>query len=152
MRRTREFGFHQLGLGVNSPLAQPEAIVLAELLTAVKSAFDQHRPEDMVRLFSGDAVFQGLSSTGVIGRNEIFDYFDALPPSITTTFQIIHARRLATFLIGGFADVRVTHSDTKTVPALLSLVLCSEDQKWSITQYHASKISRGNPFHPRQEL
>lgn len=65
---------------INDPAATLNAGVLAEALTAWKRAFDQHRPEDMVRLFSRDALFQGLSPTLLTGRKEIFDYFDALPP------------------------------------------------------------------------
>lgn len=49
----------------------------------------------MVGLFSRDALFQGLSSTLLIGRKEIFGHYDALPPGITATFQIIQARQLA---------------------------------------------------------
>lgn len=100
----------------------------------------------MVGLFSRDALFQGLSSTLLTGRKEIFGYYVALPPGITATFQIIQARQLDQHLVCGFAAVHFTYPDGRTAPVQLSLVLRRDGQTWFITQYHASTTSRGK--HP----
>ncbi|MGN7252836.1 YybH family protein [Arthrobacter sp. SAFR-014] len=128
---------------INNPAATPNEGILAEALTAWKRAFDQHRPEDMVRLFSRDALFQGLSPTLLTGRKEIFDCFAALPPGIKATFQIIQARQLAQGLVCGFAALRFTYPDARTAQVQLSLVLSRDGQKWLIAQYHASRTSQG---------
>lgn len=128
---------------INDPAATLNAGVLAEALTAWKRAFDQHRPEDMVRLFSRDALFQGLSPTLLTGRKEIFDYFDALPPGITATFQIIQARELAQDLACGFAALRFTYLDARTTQVQLSLVVRRDGETWLIAQYHASRTFQG---------
>lgn len=128
---------------INNPAAALHEGALAEALMAWKRAFDQHRPEDMVRLFSSDALFQGLSPTLFAGRKEIFDYFEALPPGITATFQIIQARQWTQTLVCGFAAVRFTYPDARTVQVRLSLVLHRDDQTWFIAQYHASMTPQG---------
>lgn len=97
----------------------------------------------MARLFSRDALFQGLSPLLLTGRKEIFDYFEALPPGITATFQIIQARQLAQNLICGFAAVRFTYPDARTAQVRLSLVLRRDDRTWFIAQYHASRTPQG---------
>ncbi|WP_436066966.1 YybH family protein [Arthrobacter sp. LjRoot14] len=128
---------------MSNPAATPHARVLAESLAAWQLAFDRHRPQDMVGLFSRDALFQGLSPTLLTGREEIFGYYDALPPGITATFQIVQARQLAQHLVCGFAAVHFIYPDGSTVPVQLSLVLHRDGQTWFIAQYHASTISRG---------
>lgn len=128
---------------ISNPTATLYARVLAESLVAWKLAFDRHRPEDMAGLFSPDALFHGLSPTLLTGRKEIFGYYDALPPGITATFQIVQARQLAQHLVCGFAAVRFTYPDGRTVPVQLSLVLRRDGQTWFIAQYHASTMSLG---------
>jgi hypothetical protein len=117
--------------------------VVAESLTVWKLAFDRHRPEGMDELFSRDALFQGLSPTLLTGRKEIYAYYEALPPGITATFQIMQARQLAQHLVCGFAAVHFTYPDGTIVPVQLSLVLRREGQTWFIAQHHASTLSRG---------
>lgn len=125
---------------VTTPAA---ARVLAESLADWKLAFDRHRPEDMEGLFSSDALFQGLSPALLVGRKEIFAYYDVLPPGITATFRIVQARHLAQHVVCGFAAVHFTYPDGAIVPVQLSLVLRREGQTWSIAQYHASTLTRG---------
>lgn len=119
------------------------AHVLADSLAAWKLAFDRHRPEDIVGLFTRDALFQGHSPTLRTGRNEIFNYYHALPPGITASFQIIQARQLAQHLVCGFAHVQFVYPDGRTLPTQLSLVLRREGQTWFIAQYHASIFPEG---------
>lgn len=130
-------------MNINNAAATLPTHVLAESLAAWKLAFDRHRPEDMVGLFARDALFQGLGPTLLIGRKEVFGYYHALPPDITANFQITQARQLAQHLVCGFAVVRFTYPDGRTVPVQLSLVLRREGQSWFIVQYHASTISAG---------
>lgn len=130
-------------MNIKNPAATIHTRVLEESLAGWKLAFDRHTPEDMVGLFSRDALFQGLSPTLLTGRKEIFGYYDALPAGITATFQIIQARQLAQHLLCGFAAVQFTYPDGRTVPAQLSLVLHREGQTWFIVQYHASTMSQG---------
>lgn len=95
----------------------------------------------MVKLFSLDALFQGLSPTLLTGRNEVFDYYDALPPGITASFQVIQGRQLTPHLVCGFAAVHFTYPTGRTMPVHLSLVLRRDGQTWFIVQYHASTLS-----------
>jgi uncharacterized protein (TIGR02246 family) len=128
---------------INNPEATLHARVLGESLAAWKLAFDRHRPQDMVELFSGDALFQGLSPALLTGRKEIFGYYRALSPGITATFQIIQARQLTQHLVCGFAAVHFTYPDARTAQVQLSLVLRRDGQTWFIAQYHASTMPRG---------
>ncbi|MDP9987400.1 uncharacterized protein (TIGR02246 family) [Arthrobacter oryzae] len=128
---------------INSAAATLPAHVLADSLAAWKLAFDRHRPEDMVGLFTHDALFQGLSPTLRTGRSEIFGYYHALPPGITASFQIIQARQLAQHLVCGFARVQFVYLDGRTLPVQLSLVLRRDGQAWCIAQYHASVLPEG---------
>lgn len=130
-------------MNIDNAAATLPTDVLAEALAAWKLAFDRHRPEDMVGLFTRDALFQGLSPTLHTGRKEVFDYYDPLLPGITANFQIIQARQLAQHLVCGFAAVQFTYPDGRTVPVQLSLVLRRDDQTWFIVQYHASTMTEG---------
>ncbi|GAA5201826.1 SgcJ/EcaC family oxidoreductase [Arthrobacter gyeryongensis] len=123
----------------------PPTRVLAETLTAWKLAFNSHRPEDMVELFSLDALFQGLTPALLTGREDIFGYYDALSPGITTSFHIIQTRQLTQNVVCGFATVSFTYPDRHKVPVQLSLVLRRAENRWLIAQYHVSSISRGKP-------
>lgn len=130
-------------MNINNPTATLPTRVLAESLAAWKLAFDRHSPQDIVGLFSSDALFQGLSPTLLTGRKEVFGYYHALPPGITASFQIIQARQLAQQLVCGFAAVQFTYPDGRTVPVQLSLVLRRDGQTWFIVQYHVSTMSVG---------
>lgn len=130
-------------MNINNAAATLPTHILEESLAAWKLAFDGHRPDDMVGLFTRDALFQGLSPTLHTGREEIFGYYHALPPGITASFQIVEARQLAPHLVCGFAAVQFTYPDGRTVPVQLSLVLRRDGQTWFIVQYHASAMSTG---------
>lgn len=130
-------------MNINNAAATLPTHVLAESLAAWKLAFDRHKPEEMVGLFTSDALFQGLSPTLRSGRKDVFAYYNALPHGITACFQIIQARQLAPHLVCGFAAVQFTYPDGRTVPAQLSLVLLRDGQTWLIVQYHASAMSAG---------
>ncbi|MHA7220954.1 YybH family protein [Arthrobacter sp. RHLT1-20] len=130
---------------ISNPPATPATRVLAETLAPWKLAFDNHQPEDIVELFSPDALFQGITPALLRGREQIFGYYDALAPGITTSFQVVQTRELAENIISGFAAVTFTYPDGRTVPVQLSLVLSREENTWLIAQYHVSSISRGEP-------
>lgn len=130
---------------ISNPPATPATRVLAETLAHWKLAFDNHRPEDMAELFSPDAVFQGFTPALLTGREEIFGYYDALAPGVTTSFQVVQTRELAQNTIIGFAAVSFAYPDGRTVPVQLSLVLRREENTWLIAQYHVSSIFRGEP-------
>jgi len=138
-RGTREVNINN----ANNAAATLPTHILAEALAAWKLAFNEHRPDDMVGLFTRDALFQGLSPTLRTGREEVFGYYHALPPSITASFQIVEARQPAPHLVCGFAAVQFTYADGRTVPVQLSLVLRRDGQTWLIVQYHASAMSTG---------
>ncbi|MFD8292881.1 hypothetical protein ACFV2B_32285 [Streptomyces lavendulae] len=90
--------------------------VLAEVLETWRAAFDERRVDDLVDLFSEDALFQGLSP-----------------------------RLLAAEALAGFADVTfrtVTPQDPAgtPLPVRLSVVAQHLDATWRIRQYHVSRV------------
>jgi hypothetical protein len=79
---------------ISNPAAIPTTGVLAETLAPWKLAFDNHQPGNIVELFSPEALFQGFTPTLLTGREEIFGYYDSLPPGITTSFQVVQTLEL----------------------------------------------------------
>ncbi|MEU4953282.1 SgcJ/EcaC family oxidoreductase [Streptomyces lavendulae] len=119
--------------------------VLAEVLETWRAAFDERRVDDLVDLFSDDALFQGLSPRLLAGRDEIRTYYANVPPGTTATVEVLHSRPLAAEALAGFADVTfrtVTPQDPAgtPLPVRLSVIAQHLDDSWRIRQYHVSRV------------
>ncbi|MEU8109176.1 SgcJ/EcaC family oxidoreductase [Nonomuraea muscovyensis] len=112
--------------------------VLAELLHRWRQAFDAHRPSEMIALFSGDALFQGIEPELRRGREQISDYYARVPAGVTARATVLSAGWLGRGIVHGFADLTFTTPAGDTHPVRLSVVAGQEADRWLIRHYHAA--------------
>ncbi len=112
--------------------------VVAGLLGAWRTAFDQRRWDDLVALFAEDALFQGIDPGLLVGPEQISAYYGAIPEGVRPTVDVLGARRLSECVVAGFADVTFTAPTEAPGPIRLSIVAQRVDGTWRIRQYHAA--------------
>ena len=85
-----------------------DELVLRGVLDPWKAAVDAHEPEGVARLFTEDAIFQGLHPYSV-GRKGVAEYYDSQPRGMTAEFAILETRRYADDVrSGGFPTAEHT--------------------------------------------
>ncbi|MEV8540279.1 SgcJ/EcaC family oxidoreductase [Streptomyces sp. NPDC051572] len=116
-----------------------DELVLRGVLTPWKAAVDAHEPEEVARLFTEDAIFQGLHPYSV-GRKGIAEYYDSQPLGMTAEFEILETRRLADDLVLGYLDTEFTFTDRLPVDVKLAVLVKRVADGWSIAHYQVSRL------------
>ncbi|MEV3989073.1 SgcJ/EcaC family oxidoreductase [Streptomyces sp. NPDC049837] len=114
------------------------AAVLAALLTRWQHHFDAARPDDLARLFTEDALFQGFAPAPLLGRDAVRTYYEHVPPGTRASATVLHAYATGDDLIGGIADVLFTPPTGPDRPARLSVLARHTGDRWRIRHYHVS--------------
>jgi uncharacterized protein (TIGR02246 family) len=120
-------------------IGERDEIVLRGVLDAWQQAVDQHRPAQVARLFTEDAVFQGMRPPSV-GRAGVEKYYAAQPIGMSVAYRILQARRLADDVVLGWVAADFTYAAGSRAPLSLSLTVVARryGAMWRIAHYHVS--------------
>ncbi|MFI6461126.1 YybH family protein [Streptomyces sp. NPDC050538] len=116
-----------------------DELVLRGVLDPWKAAVDAHEPEEVARLFTEDAIFQGLHPYSV-GRQGIAEYYDSQPLGMKAEFEIVETRRYAEDLVLGYLDTEFTFTDRSPVDVKLAVLVKRGAEGWSIAHYQVSRL------------
>ena len=116
-----------------------DELVLRGVLDPWKAAVDAHEPEEVARLFTEDAIFQGLHPYSV-GRKGIAEYYDSQPLGMRAEFEIVETRRYADDLVLGYLDTEFTFTDRPPVDVKLAVLVKRVAEGWSIAHYQVSRL------------
>ncbi|MFF5301938.1 YybH family protein [Streptomyces sp. NPDC013161] len=116
-----------------------DELVLRGVLDPWKAAVDAHEPEEVARLFTEDAIFQGLHPYSV-GRKGIAEYYDSQPLGMKAEFEIVETRRYADGLVLGYLDTEFTFTDRPSVDVKLAVLVKRVADGWSIAHYQVSRL------------
>ncbi|WP_405865665.1 SgcJ/EcaC family oxidoreductase [Streptomyces sp. NBC_01515] len=116
-----------------------DELVLRGVLDPWKAAVDAHEPEEVARLFTEDAIFQGLHPYSV-GRQGVAEYYDSQPLGMTAEFEILETRRLADDLVLGYLDTEFTFTDRSPVDVKLAVLVKWLADGWYIAHYQVSRL------------
>ncbi|WP_405846308.1 YybH family protein [Streptomyces sp. NBC_01518] len=116
-----------------------DELVLRGVLDPWKAAVDAHEPEEVARLFTEDAIFQGLHPYSV-GRKGIAEYYDSQPLGMKAEFEIVETRRYADDLVLGYLDTEFTFTDRPPVDVKLAVLVKRVADGWSIAHYQVSRL------------
>ncbi|MFJ9627237.1 SgcJ/EcaC family oxidoreductase [Streptomyces sp. NPDC091280] len=116
-----------------------DELVLRGVLDPWKAAVDAHEPEEVARLFTEDAIFQGLHPFSV-GRPGVAAYYASQPLGMKAAYRVLETRRYADDLVLGYLDAEFTFTDRPPVDVKLAvLVRRLEDGGWYIAHYQVSR-------------
>jgi uncharacterized protein (TIGR02246 family) len=114
--------------------------ILRGVLDRWKSAVDAHEPARVARLFTPDAIFQGLHPY-TIGPDGVGAYYDAQPLGLSAAYEIREARRLADDVVLGYLSVDFSFTDRPTLAVSLGVVLRRIGDDWMIAHYQVSRLA-----------
>ncbi|MEV6504749.1 hypothetical protein [Streptomyces sp. NPDC051642] len=116
-----------------------DELVLRGVLDPWKTAVDAHEPEEVARLFTEDAIFQGLHPYSV-GRRGVAEYYDSQPLGMTAEFEILETRRLADDLVLGYLDTEFAFTDRPPLGVKLAVLVKRVADGWYIAHYQVSRL------------
>ncbi|WP_327399816.1 hypothetical protein OG194_06105 [Streptomyces sp. NBC_01288] len=116
-----------------------DELVLRGVLNSWKAAVDAHEPDEAARLFTEDAIFQGLHPYSV-GRQGVAEYYDSQPLGMTAEFEILETRRYADDLVLGYLDAEFTFTDRAPVDVKLAVLVKRLADGWYIAHYQVSRL------------
>lgn len=117
----------------------PHEAVLADVLASWKTGVDAHLPADVAKLFTDDAIFQGLHPYGV-GPEAVAEYYALQPLGMVADYEVLETRSPADGLVLGYMIVTFTFPDRASIEVNLSLLLTREGGDWKISHYQVSKV------------
>ena len=116
-----------------------DADALRDALERWKAGIDAHEPERVSKVFTEDAIFQGLRPYSV-GRQGVIEYYARQPVGLTVDYQILQTRRLAPDQVLGYVHADFTYPDGRLVSVFLGVLVKHDEDGWSIAYYQASKL------------
>lgn len=112
---------------------------LSTLLDQWKAGVDAHDPAAVAKLFTDDAIFQGLHPYS-IGPAGVAQYYESQPPGLKADYEILESRQLTDDLVLGYLKVAFSFVDRPTLEVFLSIIARRGDNDWSIDHYQVSKL------------
>ncbi|MFJ5303517.1 YybH family protein [Streptomyces sp. NPDC088350] len=116
-----------------------DELVLRGVLDPWKAAVDAHEPEEVARLFTEDAIFQGLHPYSV-GRPGVAEYYASQPLGMIAAYRVLETRRYADDLVLGYLDTEFTFTDRPPVHVKLAVVVKRLADGWHIAHYQVSRL------------
>lgn len=113
--------------------------ILRGVLDSWKAAVDAHEPEQVARLFTEDAIFQGLHPYGV-GRADVAEYYASQPLGMKAAYDVLETRRYADDLVLGYLDTEFTFTDRPPVDVKLAVLVRRLADGWYIAHYQVSRL------------
>jgi uncharacterized protein (TIGR02246 family) len=114
--------------------------VLRSVLDQWKAAVDAHDPAAVGKLFTDDAIFQGLHPYSV-GPAGVAQYYESQPLGMKAQYDIIETRQLSDDLVLGYLEVAFSFVDRPTLEVNLSVIVRRIGDDWRLTHYQVSKLS-----------
>ncbi|MEV0910762.1 YybH family protein [Streptomyces hokutonensis] len=116
-----------------------DELVLRGVLGPWKAAVDAHDPEAVARLFTEDAIFQGLHPYSV-GRAGVAEYYASQPLGMKAAYDVLETRRYADDLVLGYLDTEFTFTDRPPVDVKLAVLVRRLTDGWYIAHYQVSRL------------
>ncbi|MGW3106415.1 YybH family protein [Streptomyces sp. NPDC001100] len=116
-----------------------EELVLRGVLDPWKAAVDAHEPEQVARLFTEDAIFQGLHPYSV-GRPGVAEYYASQPLGMKAAYDVLETRRYADDLVLGYLEAEFTFTDRPPVDVKLAVLVRRLGEDWYIAHYQVSRL------------
>jgi len=116
-----------------------DEVILRGVLDLWKAAVDAHEPEEVARLFTEDAIFQGLHPYSV-GRPGIAEYYASQPLGMKAAYDVLETRRYADDLVLGYLDTEFTFTDRAPVDVKLAVLVKRLADGWYIAHYQVSRL------------
>ncbi|MEV0738332.1 SgcJ/EcaC family oxidoreductase [Streptomyces sp. NPDC050549] len=116
-----------------------DELVLRGVLDPWKAAVDAHEPEQVARLFTEDALFQGLHPYSV-GRRGVAEYYASQPLGMKAAYDVLETRRHADDLVLGYLDAEFTFTDRPPVDVKLAVLVRRLGDDWYIAHYQVSRL------------
>jgi uncharacterized protein (TIGR02246 family) len=118
---------------------------ITQLLIALEEAWNAADAAAYGRLFASDAIYVTRSGLVWRGRPAIEEghakAFAGALADTTLTLQPIHISFPAPFLAIAHLNVEVGSDETEVLRAITTLVLASDEERWSILAAHTSEIT-----------
>jgi uncharacterized protein (TIGR02246 family) len=118
-----------------------DELVLRDVLDRWNAAVDAHEPKEVARLFTQDAVFQGLHPYSV-GRPGVAEYYASQPLGMRAAYRIIETRRFADDLVLGYLDVEFTFTDREPLAVKLAVLAKRLEDGWYLGHYQVSRLEQ----------
>ncbi len=112
---------------------------IQNVLDRWKAGVDAHDPEAVAKVFTEDAIFQGLHPYSV-GPAGVAQYYDSQPPGMKADYTILESRQLGDDLVLGYLEVAFSFVDRPTLDVLLSIIARNTPNGWRIAHYQVSKL------------
>ena len=116
-----------------------DELVLRGVLDPWKAAVDAHEPKEVARLFTEDAIFQGLHPYGV-GRAGVAEYYASQPLGMKAAYEVLETRRYADDLVLGYLATEFTFTDRPPVDVKLAVLVRRLGDGWYIAHYQVSRL------------
>jgi uncharacterized protein (TIGR02246 family) len=114
--------------------------ILRNVLDRWKAGVDAHDPAAVAKVFTEDAIFQGLHPYSV-GPAGVAEYYESQPSGMKADYTILETRQLGDDLVLGYLDVAFSFTDRPTLEVNLSIVARHTTEGWQIVHYQVSKLS-----------
>lgn len=115
------------------------ANVIREVLDEWQAGIDAHDPDRVARVFTADAIFQGLRPYSV-GRAGVRDYYASQPLGLTVRYRVLETRGPADGVVLGYARADFTFADGRTLGLNLGVLVTRTQEGWRITHYQVSPL------------
>ena len=113
--------------------------VIREVLDVWQAGIDAHEPDRVARVFTTDAIFQGLRPYSV-GRGGVRDYYASQPLGLTVRYRILETRSPADGVVLGYTQADFTFADGTGVSLNLSVLVTRTADGWQIAHYQVSPL------------
>jgi uncharacterized protein (TIGR02246 family) len=114
--------------------------ILSTLVDQWKAGVDAHEPGAVAKVFTDDAIFQGLHPYS-IGPAGVAEYYASQPLGMKADYDILESRQLSDDLVLGYLKVAFSFVDRPTLEVFLSIIARSNDNTWKIAHYQVSKLT-----------
>jgi uncharacterized protein (TIGR02246 family) len=114
--------------------------ILSTVLDQWKAGIDAHDPDAVAKVFTDDAIFQGLHPYS-IGPAGVAEYYASQPLGMKADYDILEARQLSDDLVLGYLKVAFSFVDRPTLEVYLSIIARSNNNTWQIDHYQVSKLT-----------
>jgi uncharacterized protein (TIGR02246 family) len=113
--------------------------ILRTVLDPWKAGVDAHDPGSVAKVFTDDAIFQGLRPYS-IGPAAVAQYYESQPLGLKADYDILEARQLTDDLVLGYLKVTFSFIDRPTLEVFLSIIARRNGTDWRIDHYQVSKL------------
>lgn len=114
--------------------------ILRTVVDRWKEGVDAHEPETVAKVFTDEAIFQGLHpySIGPVG---VAEYYASQPLGMKADYEILEARQLSDDLALGYLKVAFSFIDRPTLEVYLNIIARGNGDDWRIDHYQVSKLA-----------